>query len=303
MSASPLVSIVLPVYNGAEHLRKAVDSVLGQTYANFELIAVDDCSTDNTREILDLYAERDDRVKVISNETNLKLPRTLNVGFAVARGKYLTWTSDDNMYRRNAIETMVAALEGAQADMVYADYTNIDADDNEISALPLAEPDALVAGNCYGACFLYTKTIADRVGPYDADLFLAEDYDYWLRIHAVGRIVHIPENLYFYRRHLNSLTETRKAQIGSQTLKAIEKNFDSMLDTARATGRGNDLFDHMLRWTEGEQHNAMYKRICALSPSYPKHVRAMKRAALRAKIRATWFGGLLAGIKHLVRPL
>ena len=302
MSDKPLVSVVLPVYNGAEHVQKAIDSVLAQTYADFELIAVDDCSTDNTLEILKANAKRDSRIKVLSNETNLKLPRTLNAGFAAASGKYLTWTSDDNKYKPNALEAMVGVLEAdASADMVYADYTNIDADDNVICDSHLAEPDALIVSNCYGACFLYTRRIAERVGPYDADLFLAEDYDYWMRIHAAGRIVHLPENLYCYRRHAQSLSETRKAQIATQTLKAIQKNFDSMLVAAQATGQENLLFDHMLRWTDESSRTVLYKRICALSPAYSKHVRQLKRQALKDKIRETPAGRLLVKIKRAIR--
>ena len=304
MNEKPLVSIVLPVYNGAEHVQKAIDSVLAQTYADFELIAVDDCSTDNTLEILKANAKRDSRIKVLSNETNLKLPRTLNAGFAVAGGKYLTWTSDDNKYKPNALEAMVGALEAdASADMVYADFTNIDADDNVIGEMSLAEPDALVAWNCCGACFLYTKRIAEHVGPYDADLFLAEDYDYWMRIYAVGRVVHLPEDLYCYRRHAQSLSETRKAQINVQTLKAIEKNLDSMLASAKANGKENLLFDHMLSRVDEGNRGAMYKRICALSPTYPKHVRQLKRQALKDKIRKTPVGRILVKIKRAIRPL
>lgn len=304
MSEKPLVSVVLPVYNGAEHVQKAIDSVLAQTYANFELIAVDDCSTDNTLEILKANAKRDSRIKVLSNETNLKLPRTLNAGFAAAGGKYLTWTSDDNKYKPNALEAMVGALEAdASADMVYADYTNIDADDNVIAEVSLAESDALVAWNCCGACFLYTKSIAERVGLYDADLFLAEDYDYWLRIHAIGRIVHIPDNLYCYRRHSRSLTETRKSQIAAQTFRMIEKNFDSMLASAKATGWENAFFDLMLRMAGKEKHKGVYKRICAISPAYPRYIRQLKLQALKDKIRETPIGRILVKIKRAIRPL
>ena len=239
---------------------------------------------------------------MLSNETNLKLPRTLNAGFAVARGKYLTWTSDDNKYKPNALEAMVGALEADEsADMVYADFTNIDADDNVICDSYLAEPDALVVGNCYGACFLYTRRIAERVGTYDANLFLAEDYDYWMRIHAAGRVVHLSENLYCYRRHAKSLTEIRKAQIDSQTLKAIEKNLDSMLVSAKATGMENPLFDHMLRRVGEDNRQALYKRICALAPTYPKHVRQLKRQALKDKIRKTPVGRFLVKIKRAIR--
>ena len=98
------VSVVLPVYNGAKRVSKAIESVLSQSYTNLELIIVNDCSTDNTMEVLRGYADKDSRIKVYENEVNQKLPRTLNNGFSHVEGDYLTWTSDDNTYKLNAIE-------------------------------------------------------------------------------------------------------------------------------------------------------------------------------------------------------
>ena len=95
---SPKISVVLPVYNGERYLRESLDSILAQTMGDFELIVVDDCSTDATSVILAEYAVRDSRIRIIRNAENQKLPRSLNIGFAEARGEYLTWTSDDNVY-------------------------------------------------------------------------------------------------------------------------------------------------------------------------------------------------------------
>lgn len=221
-------SIILPVYNGEQYISKAIESVLEQTYSNLELIIVNDCSTDKTAEIVSRYAEQDSRIKVINNPVNLKLPNTLNVGFEQATGDYYTWTSDDNLYKENAIERMVYTLNSRpDIDMVYADFTIIDSEGEEISVSPThwREPDKLLFSNMIGACFLYTREVAEKVGKYDANLFLAEDYDYWIRIFRVGKMTHLTENLYYYRQHAESLTETKKELIYIQTYRVLEKNF------------------------------------------------------------------------------
>ena len=105
-----LISIVLPVYNGERFLRESIDSVLAQTYTNWELLIVDDCSTDNTAAIVHEYVQKDSRVQYYKNEKNLRLPRNLNRGFSLARGDYLTWTSDDNVFWPTALEKMYNAL-------------------------------------------------------------------------------------------------------------------------------------------------------------------------------------------------
>src|ERR1043165_1952652 len=98
MCDNPVISIVLPSFNGSTYLSKSIDSCLSQTYSNLELILVDDASTDDTPRIMQQYAAQDSRVRVLQNATNRKLPASLNIGFRAARGRYLTWTSDDNLY-------------------------------------------------------------------------------------------------------------------------------------------------------------------------------------------------------------
>jgi len=107
-SAQPLVSIVLPTYKRAHVLPSAISSVLNQTHANLELIVVDDNSPDETRDVVASFS--DPRIRYVRNDPNLKLPRTLNRGFSLSRGDYLTWTSDDNLYAPTAIERMVDVI-------------------------------------------------------------------------------------------------------------------------------------------------------------------------------------------------
>lgn len=247
------VSIVLPVYNGEEHVTDSIRSIMSQTYQNWELIIVNDCSTDNTLQICEKIAEEDDRVRIISNGQNLKLPNSLNSGFNIATGDYYTWTSDDNMYRPEAIEILVNRLQqNPDAVMVYSDYTNIDVNGKVIGEVKLQDPEYLVTGNVCGACFIYTAEIAKVVGKYDANLFLAEDYDYWMRIYRYGKIVHVTDSLYLYRRHAGSLTETKKASICEQTYKAIEKNFLPLYVDAKEHGLTYDFFNQMIR--KGQTH-------------------------------------------------
>ena len=106
-----LVSIILPTYNGKRFLRESIESVINQTYKDWELIVVNDCSTDNTLQIIEEYAQKDNRIKYITNEINSKLPQSLNNGFKLAKGEYYTWTSDDNKYYPTAIEEMVQFLD------------------------------------------------------------------------------------------------------------------------------------------------------------------------------------------------
>ena len=103
----PKVSIVLPTYNGEEYIRQSIDSIRNQTFEDWELIIVNDYSTDGTSLIIREYEKKDSRIIVIENSENKKLPASLNIGFRSATGKYFTWTSDDNRYLPNALQCMV----------------------------------------------------------------------------------------------------------------------------------------------------------------------------------------------------
>lgn len=267
------ISIVLPVYNGSEYLAESIESVLAQTYANWELIIVNDCSTDNTLAIASDFANKDARIKVFSNKENLKLPNTLNAGFEHATGEYYTWTSDDNKYKPEALRVMVECLEkNPDTVMVYANYTTIDSNGNAIELADKLEPKFMFVGNVVGACFLYRADAAHKVGLYDANLFLAEDYDYWIRLYEVGKVLHIKDDLYCYRIHGKSLTETRKNQVDEQTYKVLDKHFDFAYAKSLECGLCNEFFDHMLNRASAH-HEETLKKLLSVNPKYWFHLR------------------------------
>ncbi len=214
----PIVSIVLPSYNGARYIEESIDSVLRQTFPDWELILVNDGSTDRTRDIMEAYAAKDGRIRVIHNDPNQRLPRSLNIGFRQARGKYLTWTSDDNRYLPRAIEVMVQALDAdPAAPMVSAEMECIDESGAVTGGYPVYEDHLIWAEDLVGACFMYRREALVKVGEYDPAKVYVEDYDYWLRLRvAMGEIKRVPDLLYQYRRHGESLTATKVKEIRRQ---------------------------------------------------------------------------------------
>ena len=223
----PLVSIVLPTYKRAHVLKSAIQSVLNQTYTNWELIVVDDNSPDATREVVASFS--DPRIRYVRNEPNLKLPRALNKGFSLARGEYLTWTSDDNLYAETAIQRMVETLQGGNCDFIYADYylfADVDATGRplDIHHDKLPNKVQLEKGNHIGACFMYTRGVYAAVGEYDPELFLVEDYDYFMRIAKRFRLCHIPEPLYYFRRDDDTLYISRFCEVKASDVLVRYKN-------------------------------------------------------------------------------
>lgn len=209
---NPLVSIVLPVYNGEQYLRESIDSVIAQTYTNWELLILDDSSTDQTASIANEYAQKDPRIHYYKNLQNLRLPKNLNRGFRLSHGQYLTWTSDDNRYKPTAIERMVRALEDhATAQFVFASCHIIDEKGIPFEYITVnqASLKRIVGSDSVGACFLYTREVYETIGDYDPNFKMVEDFDYWQRIFAKFNVTIIEDYLYEYRLHRSSLTGTR----------------------------------------------------------------------------------------------
>ena len=160
----PKISIVMPVYNGEKYLKEAIDSIVNQKYQDWELILVNDCSTDNSKSIMEMYAANDKRIQVINNEINQKLPNSLNIGFDNAKGDYYTWTSDDNRYKPQALYEMISYLENnSMVDLVYCDMDYIDESGSKIGTVS-RDIEEIYYNNCIGACFMYRSEAAKRLG-------------------------------------------------------------------------------------------------------------------------------------------
>ncbi len=221
-----LVSIVLPVFNGANLIREALDSILNQSYTNFELIVINDGSQDNTSEILEEYARKDQRIRVV-NQENQKLPKSLTHGFQLAKGEFLTWTSHDNRLKPDFLMKMIACLRKHPSwDMIYANMDIIGEDGTPLCdstrfagyQLPSGSehihlpPDTSELNtwpnNFIGGAFIYRDRVNWLVGDYSPRQYTREDYDYWMQINSTLTLKHVDfkEPIYDYRFHSDSLT-------------------------------------------------------------------------------------------------
>jgi glycosyltransferase involved in cell wall biosynthesis len=205
----PLVSIILPTYNQANYLPATLDSICRQTYHNFELIVVNDGSTDRTPQVLEEY-HLSCPYRII-HQQNKKLPGALNTGFTEAHGQYLTWTSSDNILLPNMLAVLVEALnKNPEIGLVYADWETIDQNGNFCSVVHTLDydPYILMRKNFVNACFLYRRECQEKVGLYNPEYIYAEDWEYWYRISRKFKMCRVPEVLYQYRIHQDSMTST-----------------------------------------------------------------------------------------------
>lgn len=233
-----MVSIILPTYNGKRYIQGSIESVLAQTYQDWELIVIDDHSGDGTGKIVQQYADKDSRIKLYRNEKNLRLPASLNRGFSLSKGQYLTWTSDDNLFKENAIERFVHVLE--KSDDIGLAFSAMDiideAGDVTGHTPPIQDLKELHYKNIVMASFMYTRAVYEKVGDYDEDRFLVEDHDYWLRIAREFAVTYIAEPLYLYRTHPGSLTETKNRQMQEAKIALLmdELCSDKLSDAVRS---------------------------------------------------------------------
>lgn len=225
-----LISVVLPVYNGSQYLHQSIQSILDQTYGDFELLIIDDCSTDSTPAIIAGFQARDSRIRSVRHEKNRRLPGSLNTGFRMARGDFVTWTSDDNLYKPTAFQEMAGFLdEHPDIGFVYSDYDLIDEKGEIIRVVSAGDWKTLGLTDVIGGCFLYRRHIHEMIGYYDESTYLAEDLEFELRAMVNGfGFQPLHRNLYQYRDHPGSLTSTKSRQILRVNADVIRKYFPRM---------------------------------------------------------------------------
>lgn len=234
-SKNPLVSVVMPAYNAEKYIAEAIESILNQTYKNFEFIIVNDGSTDNTLNIIKKYAKKDKRIKVISNETNMGIAKTRNNYLKIVKGKYIATQDADDISLPIRISEQVKYLESHPKVGVVGAFIEIFEDSTEkvigirkynekdedlrrtvFFYSPIAQPTSMIR-----------KEAFDILGHYDAEYPPAEDLDLWFRIGSKYQFANIQKILLKYRYNPNSATGSKTKLMEQLTLKIREKNYNN----------------------------------------------------------------------------
>lgn len=200
---SDLVSIITPTYNCAKFIEETIRSVQAQTYQDWEMIISDDCSTDNTKEIIAPYLANDARIKYICNEKNSGAATTRNNALRVAKGRWIAFLDSDDLWLPEKLEKQIAFMEKNGYAFSYTKYSEIDEFSNELN-IEISGPRKISKCGMYAYCWPGCLTVmydARVVGLIQiADIKKNNDYAMWLKVIHKAKCYLLPENLAKYRR-------------------------------------------------------------------------------------------------------
>lgn len=216
---TPTVSMQMAVYNGERFLLATLESILGQHFTDFELIIVDDGSTDRTPDILAAYAARDGRIVLLNHHTQQGISAARNRALAAARGRYIAITDADDLSYPSRLQKQVAFLDAhPEIGLLGSWASRIDEDGKIITAMRLPVESALLQWSLlfyppivHSASVMRTELL-QRVGGYPLDKPCTVDYDLWLRLAKITKFHTLPEELVAYRVHPYGVSAQRQEE-------------------------------------------------------------------------------------------
>lgn len=216
MIEQPLVTVLMPCYNAMPFLPEALESMMNQTYGNLEILCINDGSTDDTARVLEEYAAKDNRIKVVHNEVNIRLIRTLNKGVVLARGEYIArMDADDISFSERIEKELEYMLANPETDIVSCGIVNIDHTGKFVSNKIIRQRSRLA--NLFASFFyvpighpeLLIKTKVLRENPFLFEEYVlhTEDYELWSRLLRLGYdLRNIDTQLLYFRINPNSVS-------------------------------------------------------------------------------------------------
>lgn len=229
---SPLISIIVPTHNRADLLPEALRSVLAQTFSDWELIVMDDASTDGTAAVMADFTSRDGRIRYVRNEKNLGIAKNRNEGLAQAKGRLIAMLDSDDVWLDHwKLEKQAKFLEANPDHVIVGSFACIlDVDGKSRGSFEFEESDARIREHMLRrnqfvqSSLLYRKRPAMQVGGYDASYVVCDDYDLWLKMGAEGKLAVLPEYMTGYREHAGGITKTKRVLAAREHLSIIRKH-------------------------------------------------------------------------------
>jgi glycosyltransferase involved in cell wall biosynthesis len=251
----PLISIIIPCYNGEKFIGDAIDSVINQTYQNWEIIVVDDESTDNSKKIVDKY-RTDQRIKYVQHDANKGIAKTKNTGIRLARGDYLAFLDQDDIWLSNKLEMQVNCFKNHHEDvgmictgMIFTDEKLKSQiifrgfkDDNQkemVKSLYLQTTNS-------SSIMMIKKKCFYRVGFFNEELYGWDDFEMWMRIASQYKIKYIREGLVKKRMHTENVQKLPKVQKEAKKVFDLTIQLHPFLETYRAEKEARIIYSEAL---------------------------------------------------------
>jgi len=228
MNKEPLVSVVMPVYNRQEYVADAIESILSQTFTDFEFIIVDDGSTDHSLDIIESFVKKDNRIRVVKNNNNIGVAKTRNIGIELAKGKYIAFMDSDDVSHPDRFQRQVSYLENNPEIFVLGtSYAIINSTGEVISThqtklSPIEVRWALISKSAIVNPSTMSRNEIFKVhGFQHLEMKAASDYDLWNRVCDKFNIENLPDVLIYFRDHKERLSNTLKDNQKTNAIKII----------------------------------------------------------------------------------
>ena len=225
----PLVSIITPNYNCGKYITETIKSVLDQSYRNWEMLIIDDCSTDESRVIIKKFILKDSRIKLIKMKKNGGAALCRNKGIELSKGKYVAFLDSDDLWIKEKLEKQIEFMEKYCIDFSYSQYTHIDENGESLkirSRIPKSLSYKKMLFHCYTGCLtvIYNQETLGKV--YGPNILKSNDYGLFLQVLKKAKKARgIKENFAYYRIRKNSISRNKWKKIKPHLylLNTIEK--------------------------------------------------------------------------------
>ena len=214
--SKPLVSVIMPAYNAGKFIDRAVESILDQTFKDFEFIIIDDGSEDDTWNVIQKFAKKDRRIVSLRNEKNLNISNSLNRGLGVAKGEYIARMDADDwsypyrlqrqydfMVKNHDIVVLGSGVYFCDHNFAVLNEREYPTDDKTVRRKIFR-----FSPFCHAVVFMRSDAVR-KAGGYNPDLYDAEDYDLYFRMGKIGKLRNLPEVLYKVRTYPTSVSQIR----------------------------------------------------------------------------------------------